>query len=334
MFQWQHLQESGQHFMQRQQHGHAQETGQNQCSININSMQHHAQETLQHQRNINSMQWAAGVPQSKMNAAHGGSQMFGGAPYTSYQGHFLVPVKPEVCQLPINQMRIQFMQFVHVGPVNFDTLVFHTGTGEVHKLGFYFNEHIVSIVVLNAMFNNSSSGDRAQFDQAPELRLFNMQNSQGTLGGLNQVLHMTADQVCRQQEMDQQHQAWRMEAAHAHLRTLDWVLHQEPYDGSDAQASVDREEEMIRMREVEQDVDMEQSEEEVNCAFTTMDVRVPASFLESKVDEAQVQPHLSPRRTRSGAILTPRSRDEAMSEGSAEEGPSLSPRRTRNGAFY
>ena len=89
MYQWQHLQESGQHFMQRQQH--AQETGQNQCSININSMQYHGQESgqhymqrqhllqetgqhyvqghhqvqeaLQHQRNINSMQWAAGVPQ-------------------------------------------------------------------------------------------------------------------------------------------------------------------------------------------------------------------------------------------------------------------------------
>ena len=104
-------------------------------------------------------------PQSKMNAAHSGPQMFGGAPYTSYQGHFLVPVKPEVCQLPINQMRAQFMQFIHVGPVNFDTLVYHTGTGEIHKLGFYFNEHIVSIVVRNAMFNNSSSGDRAQFDQ-------------------------------------------------------------------------------------------------------------------------------------------------------------------------
>ena len=133
--------------------------------------------------------------------------MFGGAPYTSYQGHFLVPVKPEVCQLPINHMGVHFMQFVHLGPVNFDTLVFHTGTGEIHKLGFYFNEHIVSLVVLNAMFNNSSSGDRAQFDQvkvvfflietkltstlsqAPELRLFNMQQSQtqGTLGILNQV---------------------------------------------------------------------------------------------------------------------------------------------------
>ena len=125
-------------------------------------------------------------------------------------------------------------------------------------------------------------------------------------------------------------QAWRMEAAHAHLRTLDWVLHQEPYDGSDAQASVDREEEMIRMR----DVDMEVSEEEVNCAFTTKDVRAPASFLESKVDEVKVQPPISPRRTRSGAILTPSSREEAMSEGSSEERPSLSPRRTRNGAFY
>ena len=101
-----------------------------------------------------------------MNAAHGGSQMFSGAPYTSYQGHFLVPVKPELCQLPINLMRAQFMQFIHLGPVNFDTLVFHTGTGEIHKLGFYFNEHIVSIVVLNSMFDNSSSGDRARFDQA------------------------------------------------------------------------------------------------------------------------------------------------------------------------
>merc|ERR1719376_1310925 len=186
------------------------------------------------------------------------------------------------------------------------------------------------------MFNNSSSsGDKAQFDQTPGMLLFNMQNcqKQATLGNLNQVLHLTADQVCRQQEMDQQHQAWRMEAAHAHLRTLDWVLHQEPYDGSDAQASVDREEEMIRMREVEmeQDVDMEQ---EVNCAFTTKDVSGPASFLESKVDEVQVQPPISPRRTRSGAILTPRIREEAMSEGSMEEGLSLSPRRTRNGAFY
>ena len=100
-----------------------------------------------------------------MNTAHGRYQIFGGAPYTSYQGHFLVPVKPEACQLPINQMRAQFMQFIHLGPVDFNTLVFHTGTGEIHKLGFYFNEHIVSIVVLNAMFDNSSTADRFQFDQ-------------------------------------------------------------------------------------------------------------------------------------------------------------------------
>ena len=140
------------------------------------------QGAVQHQPNISGMQWPTGGPQVlgsmrvqlfssfsfsqvKMNASHGGSQMFGGAPYTSYQGHFLVPVKPELCQLPINQMRAQFMQFIHLGSVNFDTQVYHTGTGEIHKLGFYFNEHIVSIVILNAMFNNSSSGDKAQFDQ-------------------------------------------------------------------------------------------------------------------------------------------------------------------------
>ena len=108
-------------------------------------------------------------------------------------------------------------------------------------------------------------------------------------------------------------QTWRMEMAHAHLRTLDWVLQQEPYPGSDAQDSLDREEEMTKMRqmEVEQDVDMEHSEEELSCAFTTKDTRAPPSFLESSVDETQVQPLLSPRRTRSGAILSPRSRVDA-----------------------
>ena len=93
------------------------------------------------------------------------ANMFGGAPYTSFQGHFLVPVKAEVEQLPVAQLRDRFMEFVQVGRVNFDTLVFHTGSGELHRLGFYFNQHIMSIVVLNAMFNNSSQGDRAQFNQ-------------------------------------------------------------------------------------------------------------------------------------------------------------------------
>ena len=105
------------------------------------------------------------LSQSNTNVAPGGSLVFGGAPHTSYQGHFLVPVKQEVCQLPINQIGLHYMQFVHLGPVNFATLVFHTGTGEIHKLGFYFNEHIVSLVVLNAMFNNSSRGERDQFNQ-------------------------------------------------------------------------------------------------------------------------------------------------------------------------
>ena len=167
--------------------------------------------------------------------------------------------------------------------------------------------------------------------QAPGLRLFNMQESPKveTFGpALNQVgrrnylevfssqritiqthdlvqaLHMTADQVCKQQEMDHQHQVsfclecgvpshiilyslqtWRMEMAHAHLRTLDWVLQQEPYPGSDAQDSLDREEEMTKMRqiEVEQDVDMEvEEEEQMACTPSTKDTRVPASSPKSK----------------------------------------------------
>ena len=105
---------------------------------------------------------------------HAAQNMFGGAPHTSFQGHFLVPVKAEVEQLPIAQLRDRVMEFVQVGRVNFDTLVFHTGSGELHRLGFYFNQHIMSIVVLNAMFNNSSQGDRAQFNQVVYcLKIFN-----------------------------------------------------------------------------------------------------------------------------------------------------------------
>ena len=100
-----------------------------------------------------------------MQGLSDGPSTYAATPFTNYQGHFLVPVRPELTQLPFSQIRGQLMKFIHLGPVNFDTMVFHTGSGELHKLGFYFNEHIMSIVVLNAMFNNGSNGDRAQFDQ-------------------------------------------------------------------------------------------------------------------------------------------------------------------------
>ena len=131
-----------------------------------------------------------------------------------------------------------------------------------------------------------------------------------------------------------------MEAAQAHLRTLDWVLHQEPYDGSDAQDSVDREEEMIRRREVE----MEPMEEEmeVDCAFNTKEeTRARQSLEFPQGVKAQIlQPPLSPRRTRSGNLSPRRTRSGAVlcpnspKEMSTMEHAMFSPRRTRNGALY
>ena len=132
-------------------------------------------------------------------------------------------------------------------------------------------------------------------------------------------------------------QTWRMEMAHAHLRTLDWVLQQEPYPGSDAQDSLDREEEMTKMRqiEVEQDVDMEVEEEQMACTPSTKDTRVPASSPKSMDAVVAVHRPLSPRRTRSGTVLNPKTADqEPMIEGSFEEKPSFSPRRTRQGDFF
>ena len=129
-----------------------------------------------------------------------------------------------------------------------------------------------------------------------------------------------------------------MEMAHAHLRTLDWVLQQEPYPGSDAQDSLDREEEMTKMKqiEVEQDADMEVEEEQMMaCTSSTKDTRVPASSLRSRNVEVTVHRPLSPRRTRSGTVLNPETADqEPMIEGNSEGKPSFSPRRTRQGAFF
>ena len=128
-----------------------------------------------------------------------------------------------------------------------------------------------------------------------------------------------------------------MKMAHAHLRTLDWVLQQEPCPGSDAQDSLDREEEMTKMRqiEVEQDVDMEVEEEEEACTPSTKDTRVPASSPRSRNFEVAVPRPLPPRRTRSGTLLNPKTADqEPMIEGNSEETPSFSPRRTRQGAFF
>ena len=126
--------------------------------------------------------------------------------------------------------------------------------------------------------------------------------------------------------------------AHAHLRTLDWVLQQEPYPGSDAQDSLDREEEMTKMKqiEVEQDVDMEvEEEEQMACTPSTKDTRVPASSPKYRNVEVAVHRPLSPRRTRSGTLLNPKIADQGpMIEGNSEEKPSFSPRRTRQGAFF
>ena len=129
-----------------------------------------------------------------------------------------------------------------------------------------------------------------------------------------------------------------MEMAHAHLRTLDWVLQQEPYPGSDAQDSLDREEEVTKMRqvEVEQDAEMEVEEEQMMaCTSSTKDTRVPASSPKSEDAVVAVHRPLSPRRTRSGTLLNPKTADqEPMIEGNSEETPSFSPRRTRQGAFF
>ena len=89
----------------------------------------------------------------------------------------------------------------------------------------------------------------------------------------------------------------------------------------------------MRQIEVEQDVDME--EEQMDCTPSIKDTRVPANSPRSKDAVVAVHRPLSPRRTRSGTLLNPKTADqEPMIEGNSEETPSFSPRRTRQGAFF
>ena len=71
---------------------------------------------------------------------------------------------------------------------------------------------------------------------------------------------------------------------------------------------------------------------ELDCAFNTKEETAARQSLGPfKVTEAQVQhPTLSPRRTRSGAVLCPNSPKEMADM----EHSMFSPRRTRNGVFY
>jgi len=75
-----------------------------------------------------------------------------GEPHAEYQGCYLVPIVAEALAVPIAARLDRISEFVRCGPVNFDTLVLHTGSGDIAPLSTYFNRHLTKLDELNHLF--------------------------------------------------------------------------------------------------------------------------------------------------------------------------------------
>jgi len=75
-----------------------------------------------------------------------------GEPHAEYQGCYLVPIVAEALVVPIAARLDRISEFVRCGPVDFDTLVLHTGSGDIAPLSTYFNRHLTKLDELNHLF--------------------------------------------------------------------------------------------------------------------------------------------------------------------------------------
>lgn len=73
----------------------------------------------------------------------------------------LIPVQPRAAGIPWTRRRSQILNYLHRGPVTFETLVYDTNVGDITSLSSYFNEQRISVEELNTRFGNypSASAD-------------------------------------------------------------------------------------------------------------------------------------------------------------------------------
>jgi len=80
-----------------------------------------------------------------------------GEPHAAYQGSYLVPILAEALAIPTSARLRRISEFLRFGPVTFDTLVLHTGSGDIVPLSTYFNRHLTKLDELNDMFYGHAS---------------------------------------------------------------------------------------------------------------------------------------------------------------------------------
>merc|ERR1712126_222171 len=73
----------------------------------------------------------------------------------------LIPVLPNATSLPWTRRRSQILNFLHRGPVTFQTLVYDTHGGDISALATYFNPDRISERELNLRFgHHPTSGEK------------------------------------------------------------------------------------------------------------------------------------------------------------------------------
>jgi len=80
-----------------------------------------------------------------------------GEPHAVYQGSYLVPILAEALAIPTSARLDRISEFLRFGPVTFDTLVLHTGSGDIVPLSTYFNRHLTKLDELNDLFYGHAS---------------------------------------------------------------------------------------------------------------------------------------------------------------------------------
>lgn len=122
----------------------------------------------------------------------------------------LIPVQPNATSIPWTRRRSQILNFLHRGPVTFNTLVYDTNVGDISALATYFNPDRISERELNLRFGHyPTSGEKHDSprkvvgnDSVVKPRLLLYPN------------HNTSNQVLNSSQVKVQ-------------RTLNWVLSQD-----------------------------------------------------------------------------------------------------------
>merc|ERR1711972_685382 len=81
----------------------------------------------------------------------------------------LIPVLPNATTIPWTRRRSQILNYLHRGPVTFQTLVYDTNVGDISPLATYFNPDRISERELNLRFGNyPASGEKHASGSPPK----------------------------------------------------------------------------------------------------------------------------------------------------------------------